>query len=75
MERWEQEKHGRISRTYRLSRPLARRINARAKALHLWPSDLVRFLLADGLDRLEAGELTIPTQPAWRHVIMEEDES
>jgi hypothetical protein len=71
---YQRPKHGPyLPRTYQLTLDLVRRINAKALELHLYPSDLVRFLLASGLDQIDAGELVIQTRPAFRHVIEGEE--
>src|SRR5690606_13307137 len=62
-----------LPRTYQLTPDLVRRLNAQALALQVYPSDLVRFILAWGLDLVEAGELVIQTRPAFRHVVVGEE--
>ena len=57
-----------LNRTYKLTPSLVDRVNETAARLRVWPSDLVRFLLAKGLDQVDAGELVIPTRPAHRCV-------
>ena len=63
-----------FNRTYKLTAELIERLNATAAGLKVYPSDLVRFLLATGLDQVDAGDLEIPTMPAHRHIIFEGDQ-
>jgi hypothetical protein len=49
-----------------VSKALASKVKAVAQREGVWDSDLVAFLLRDGLARLEAGELEIPKRPAAR---------
>jgi hypothetical protein len=51
------------SRTWRVGRALARRVNETAEAYGLYPSDLVRWALTVALDDLDAGEVDIPRRP------------
>ena len=51
-----------VTRTYKLPEPLVERLNAMAKARRVGVSDLVGFLLTDGLNRIEAGELKLKTR-------------
>ena len=61
-----------ISRTWRVPFSLVDRLYARAKRERVYPSELVAWLLVQGLDRLETGAWTLPTAPAHRNVIMED---
>jgi hypothetical protein len=44
-------------------------ISETAEREKVWDSDLVAFLLRNGLARIEAGELTIPRRPPERYRI------
>jgi hypothetical protein len=50
------------TRTYYLTAELVSRLDAVAMRHKVGVSDLVRYLLADGLTRVEHGELEIPTK-------------
>ncbi|MFA5111474.1 MAG: hypothetical protein WC443_08725 [Desulfobaccales bacterium] len=63
-----------VNRTYKLPRGLIARLNREARALCVYPSELVRFFLTRGLDQVAAGELVIPTRPAHRCIIFSEDQ-
>ena len=56
-------------RTYILTQDLADRLEAVGREHQVGLSDLVRFLLAVGLDQVDAGELSIPTRAASLRVI------
>jgi hypothetical protein len=58
-----------VTRTYKLPEPLVERLNAMAKAHRVGVSDLVGFLLTDGLNRIESGELKLKTRPLDVRVI------
>ena len=70
--RWP-EPSNRIARTWRVNPGLARHINATAEELLVFPSDLVCYLLSKALDQVAAGQLVIPTRPAHRYVIVDDD--
>ena len=61
-----------IARTWQIPYSLVRRLNARAGALSVYPSQLVTWLLNQGLDQLEAGAWTVPTQPDHRNIVIED---
>ncbi len=52
-----------LVRTYRVTQEIVDRLAEWATRERVGVSDLVRFLLLDGLNRLDAGELDIPTKP------------
>jgi len=52
-----------VNRTYDLLPSTVERIDAAAAALAVWQSDLVGFLLANALDQLDVGALTVPVRP------------
>jgi hypothetical protein len=52
-----------MNRTYDLDSSVVQRIDAAAAGLAVWQSDLVNYLLANGLDQLDAGALTVPVRP------------
>ena len=62
---------GLVRRTYKLTPELICRLNATCSELRVYPSELVRFLLSRALDQIEAGDLQVPTKPAYRHIIAE----
>lgn len=57
------------TRTYKIPVSLAERLNTEAKRRKVGVSDLVGFLLTDGLNRLESGELKLKTRALDLHVI------
>ena len=59
-----------VSRTWRIPVVLVDRLYARAKRERVYPSELVAWLLAQGLDHLDGGAWTLPTAPAHRNVIV-----
>lgn len=54
---------GMRNRTYRLRTATAARLNAAAATLAVGVSDLADYLLSEGLDQIDAGQLDIPTRP------------
>ena len=66
---------GLVRRTYKLTPELICRLNTACTDLRVYPSELVRFLLCHALDQIEAGDLKVPTRPAFRHVIIESNAS
>lgn len=54
--------HETVTRTYKIPTSLAERLNTEAKRRKVGVSDLVGFLLTDGLNRIESGELTLKTR-------------
>ena len=62
-----------VSRTWRVPVSLVDRLYAKAGELRVYPSELVTWLVAKGLDQLDAGTWTVPTVPAHRCVIVEEE--
>ena len=63
--RYTPRKHdeNRLTRTYRLTPDLVRRIDQLAAELECWPSPLVDLLLAAALDELDAGQLHVNRTP------------
>lgn len=61
----------RISRTYVFPADLIDRLTQAAAELRVYPSHLVCYLVARGLDQIDAGELVVPTRPARQNIIME----
>lgn len=57
------------TRTYKISTSLAERLNSEAKRRKVGVSDLVGFLLTDGLNRIESGELKLKTRTLDLQVI------
>lgn len=57
------------TRTYKIPTSVAERLNSEAKRRKVGVSDLVGFLLADGLSRIESGELKLKTRPLDLRVI------
>lgn len=55
-------------KTYLLSGDLIERIEALADQERVGINELVRFLLAEAITQVEAGDLTIPTRPAKRRI-------
>jgi hypothetical protein len=55
-----------VTRTWRVSEELASRVKAAARREGVWDSDLVEFLLRNGLTRLESGQLKIPKRQTAR---------
>lgn len=62
-----------ITRTWQVPTELAERINRVAKSERLYPSDLVSYLIAVGLAKIEAGRLDIPTKPRGRPLAIDWD--
>ena len=52
-----------VTRTYVIAIETVAKLDALADKLGLWQSDLVDFLLADGLDDIEAGHKGVKTAP------------
>ena len=52
-----------VTRTYVIASETVAKLDALAGELGLWQSDLVDFLLADGLDDIEAGRKRVKTAP------------
>jgi hypothetical protein len=53
-----------VTRTYRLQRNTAERLNELAATLNIFPSALVDALLARALDEIDDGRIIIHTRPA-----------
>ena len=52
-----------MNRTYDLPPSTVERIDAKARELEIWQSDLVGHLLNHGLDAVESGTLVLLTRP------------
>ena len=55
-------------KTYLLTPDLIERIEILAEEEHVGINELVRFLLSSSLDRIESGNLQIPTTPGRRRI-------
>ena len=65
---------GIITRTWKVPRQDAERINELAESLRVHPSDLVTWMLRAGLDRVEDGRWRINAKPiVWRVAELEGD--
>lgn len=58
----------RLPRTYRLEPATVQRLDAYCRQQGIWPSSLVQLLIADGLGRLERGELRLHRRPIMYEV-------
>lgn len=56
-------------RTYKIPTSVAERLNSEAKRRKVGVSDLVGFLLSDGLNRIESGALKLKTRTLDLRVI------
>ncbi|HZD11078.1 MAG TPA: hypothetical protein VE553_07025 [Candidatus Binatia bacterium] len=56
-------------KTYLLTPELINHIAALAESERVGINELARFLLRSSLDRVESGELEIPTRPATREIV------